>query len=280
MRTDLKRQWLFFLRVIANPWVIITAVAIILLAVIPTGDNSLVSTLTNIFLWLASALFGGIVSKLWMDNVEEKVVITRGKAAVRSLKLILNNLYTFEKRTNKYINKLKAEDMNKSEVIAAYEEIIERFNVLQEEVLNSIENWTDILPNIDIKTQVGIISSIKSEKESMETEIQNLTQIIEKSKGKSEEAKIELEKQLARKNQELSKIKNELREKEYKIAGSLFNSGINLSGNIEIGNSGGIVLGTKVCNSCGKVYTPSFINFNDKCNDCNKIDFSGKIGMK
>jgi len=265
---ELKEQWGFFLRIVLNPWVIITGIVIYILMNLSPEDGSSLSVVNNIFILLTSAVFGGITSKLWIDQVEEKVIVSRGKAAVRNLNLLLNNISSFEKRVNSYINKISSKEQSEDTIISYFEEIEERCNVLQEEVLNSIENWTDILPKANIQSQIGIITAIKGEKEGLEIDIEKLHKKIEENKGKSAEERRKLENQLSMKNQELSKVKKELREKEYKVAGSIVGRGagafdtnynFDISGRIEV----------KKCTECGKTYFPTISSLdNGKCSDC------------
>lgn len=269
----MKEQWGFFLRIVLNPWVIITGIVIYLLMNFSPEDGSSLSVVNNIFIWLTSAVFGGIISKLWIDQVEEKVIVSRGKAAVRNLNLLLNNISSFEKRINSYKDKISYKEQSEDTIMSYFEEIEDRCNVLQEEVLNSIENWTDILPKANIQSQIGIITAIKGEKEELEIDIEKLHEKVKENKGKSEEERKELENELSVKSQELSKLKKELRGKEYKFAGSIVGRDINaetLDTNYNIDISSKIEV--KKCIECDKSYFPTISSFdNGKCSECSTV---------
>ena len=68
------------------------------------------------------------------------MVVARGKSAVRGLKLIAS----LENRVEEFGSSNTEEIRDHPEVVFRnYEEIVGICNILEEEAVNSIENWTD-----------------------------------------------------------------------------------------------------------------------------------------
>ena len=78
-----------------------------------------------------------------------------------------------------------------------YEESIAICSLLQEETVSSIENSTDIVPEADIKTQIGVISDLKTSIDDKEGELTHLKATLAEAQGKSEQERKALRDQLA-----------------------------------------------------------------------------------
>ena len=91
-----------------------------------------------------------------------------------------------------------------------YEEIIETCNLLQEETVSSIENWTDIVPEADIKTLVGIISELKSKLSKTENELSGYQQQLQAIEGKSGQERERLVEEIKKKEKQIDKLTNEI----------------------------------------------------------------------
>lgn len=86
--------------------------------------------------------------------------------------------------------------------------MIEKCNILEEEIINSIENWIDILPEVaDFTTQIGLISELKMSREALEKDISNLNQHMATMKEDGSKQKQELEKKLSEKEIDLTETK-------------------------------------------------------------------------
>ena len=89
---SLIKKWGKFLLVILDPWVITLAIATIYFIYYSnkpkTVDKNILTILT-LFISLFSAILGGVLANKWAEITEAKVLVTRGKSAIRSLKLIL-----------------------------------------------------------------------------------------------------------------------------------------------------------------------------------------------
>ena len=160
-KEDFKERWSTFLKVIFDPW----AAALYLLMGILTvfysqaTENSIKTLLTLLFS-IVAGFIGGVLTKKWSDLNDEKILFARGVNAIRSLKLLLQQTIAAENRVRLFFKKI--DKKTKIELIkSSYEEILDRHRLLEEQTIGAIENWNDIIPEADVKTQIGIISELK-----------------------------------------------------------------------------------------------------------------------
>lgn len=200
--TQLGQNWMGFLALVLDPLVLFLLVAAILLGVVVvTQRDPVVVAVLTIILGVASGLLGGVVSQKWSALTEEKVICARGRLAVRGLKLLLGNITALERRVREYLERHAASNgtptLTPAVTQTCLEEIIERCVVLQEEALSSIENWTDIVPEADIKTQIGVITQLRLKLAAQSAQVADLTAKLEETKGRSRPEILHLEKTLA-----------------------------------------------------------------------------------
>lgn len=211
--SSLYKKWKNFLNVILDPWVIILSLAtvyFIYFSNLPgTTDKNIISILTLI-ISLFSAILGGILANRWAEITELKVLVARGKSAIRSLKLILLNISKIEKRTKYYISSIDKENEDFKLVISNFEEVIEKCYILEEEIISSIENWTDIIPEVEnMKTQIGLITDMINTESLLQQEILGLNKNLEAEKEKGKQNN-DMQNLLKEKEAELTEVKRKL----------------------------------------------------------------------
>jgi|GEM_PF-815913 len=270
---SLKNKWSNFMKVVFDPWVlcllIITGVFVYFSGEV---DNKSFIPLITLIISLVSGLLGGIIANRWAQMTELKVLVARGKSAVRSLKLVLLNISNVEKRTKEYINSIDNKNIEYKLIISNFEEVIEKCNILEEEIISSIENWTDIIPEVeDFKTQIGLISNMKTKQAELEIDILNLTHQITNVETEGTKQNEELQKMLADKETDLIKTKKKLKEAESKVNTSL------LGGLTSVTNSSILAgLTTSSPQSLNSLYNTSSFGFST-CTKCGKSYYRGGI---
>jgi DNA repair exonuclease SbcCD ATPase subunit len=152
-------------------------------------------------------------------------------------------------------NKKKSQAL---ETVTTYlEEVIGRCVLLEEGILSSIESWTDIIPEADVKTQIGVISELTSKVETLEQELSTSLE----TKGKSEEEIEKLKADRSQKEKELSELRRELSGRTM-LTGTV--------GTLKLG--GPFVLQSKkqICVSCWKEYQnpPGVFTLDNQCPEC------------
>ena len=79
------------------------------------------------------------------------------------------------KRTQGYIKTLSVEEKDYKLIVKNFEEVIEKSIIIEEEVLSSMENWTDIIPEVaDLKSLIGTVSQFKERETELEKELISL----------------------------------------------------------------------------------------------------------
>lgn len=268
-------KWSNFINIILDPWVLLLIILVFALNFIAVGSSDKnVIAFTTIIISLVSSLLGGIIAYSWAQMTELKVLVARGMSAIRSLKLILLNITTVERRTKEYIDCLDKENKEYEHIVSNYEEMIEKCNILEEEVISSIENWTDIIPEVDnVKTQIGLVSDMKVQLEKLYGDISELNdQMLQGSNEKDELKRI-----AASKEDELKKTLNELKAAETKINASVLSGLAGSQGpigervspheRIKIVEPNANIRLFNSCKKCGRLYT-DFGNSDGYCERC------------
>lgn len=259
-RTSWKARWSAFLDITFDPWVLLLFTAgMVLSVVLVRQENPEAVAALTLMLSLISGVLGGLLTARWTNITDERTIVARGKVAVRSLKLLLSNLAALDRRACTYLERCKQPDpdapLNREVVVTYLEEVIGRCEVLEEEALSSIENWTDIIPEADIRTQIGVISQLKEEVGQRAADLQNLSTQLAEVQGRSEEKERELRKEMAGKEKELSRLRKDLQERQYSF-GSVVDVGSGYGiGTGSLGSVSGGALNlshlTSSCNKCG-----------------------------
>lgn len=207
----LRKRWGVFLSIILDPWVIVLIASVISLFYFSVGQtNTTITSLLFVLITVTSSILGGRITKHWVDITEGGVVIARGKSAVRSLKLLLRNISALEERVAIFYERTDEIENHPEVTKRNYEEIQQTCNLLEEETVNSIENWTDIIPEADIKTQIGLISELKLSLHRKEEDLTVLNTELQDTKGESSEERNRLEVEMKEKEKQISHLEREI----------------------------------------------------------------------
>lgn len=276
----LKAQWSAFLKVLLDPWVLLLGATAVFTgrASLEAAPQSAAAALTLVAS-VASGLLGGRAAQRWGTLTEERVILARGKTAVRSLKLHLGSVADFERRARVFSARCSGVEEGREPFSPsmAFEEVVGRCRNLQEQVLSSIENWTDIVPEADIKTQIGEITRLAQENDEQVGEVRRLKEELADTKNQSASARRELE-------AELSKREKLLRETQRKLAESTSSirtfTGLSVPGIPFAGQTHFSPQAT--CSKCGRQYSDvslfSSLVHGNMCPDCRPNWLSGSTG--
>jgi hypothetical protein len=158
---SLGNRWKLFLGIVLDPLTLVLILSVIVIILFTVWYlNSPMSLPFAMLIAVPSAILGGRITRHWVNVTESRVVVTRGKTAVRGLTLLLRNITALEKRVGNFIER-KDEIENFPEVTKRnYEEIAEVCEVLEKEAINCIENWSDLIPEVG----TGVATSAVVEK--------------------------------------------------------------------------------------------------------------------
>lgn len=208
----LLKEWKVFLAGLLNPATLIFILGAIGLMTYdsPSVDRRWLA-LIQVMIALASGLAGARIANHVSKHTEQGVLVKMGKSAVRSLKLVITHVDSLLNRLKTFVD--RDEKDTTFNVSQSYEEIVQSCRDLQRQVVHSIENWIDIVPEADIKGQIESISELHLKLAEMETIRKSLSEQIEKGKRESKEQSQEfqkLKKQLGEKSLEINKLKNQI----------------------------------------------------------------------
>jgi hypothetical protein len=97
------------------------------------------------------------------------------------------------------------------ELVTAYlEEVLEKCNTLHEETINAIENWTDIIPEADVTTQIGKIGALQGQIGDLAAEADRLRNELDSSRDLSAKEVTGMRQKLLDKESELQHARREL----------------------------------------------------------------------
>jgi hypothetical protein len=274
---QLKNKWKDFSSVLFDPWVLIMlilTVGSIILAKDQT--NKLVISVMNVFIALFSGVLGALLLKRWLDLTESRALVIRGKSAIRSLKILLNAIAQLEKRVIKFTEEHReVNGASKELVLTHLEEVADKTNALEEQVLNSVEDWTDIIPEAEISTKIGVISDLKSTIEDRTSQISQLQNELRDARNQSEASQKMLRDRIETFRAEIDTTKRQLREYERQIDQSVLSgiSGVTsspsqtLSGIIGTTDTTTYIL-PQTCKQCGAPYYSGGLLDMGLCHKC------------
>lgn len=179
-------------------------------------DNKIITAILSAFMVLFGGITGALFRKRWEELTEKPHLVAKGRMAIRNLKLLLSNITYYESRLVIYIDRLKAHDPVDTRFVEYLEEIIDWCKSLQEVCLTSIENWEDIIPEAsNLISMIGTFSELRATENNLKGQIEVLTDQLhetEKEKDKTFEDKEKLAEQLKVKEEELSKVTEQVQD--------------------------------------------------------------------
>lgn len=215
---SLRERWAAFASIIFDPWAIalfVVATGLAVGSVIQTEPK--VAALLTFVLSLVTGVLGAVYWQRWQRLSQERTISARGKTAVRSLKLLLGHVGRIERRVRQNLGRFREDEEGTitDEVVRTYlEEVIEECGHLEEQVLSAIENWTDLVPEADIRTQIGEITKLRGELRQRSKELQDLEEELE-ARRETEEETERLQLEVEEKQEEVSRLRQKLAEESF-----------------------------------------------------------------
>jgi hypothetical protein len=212
----LKEQWSAFCKVMFGPFNLILLLSLWgLFHISGKPDSGVSPDVMFVLITVAAAVLGGRIAQQWAEVNDQGIVEARGRAAVRNLKVLLRNIAALESRLREFRKDEKQIKDNPDVTSRNYDEAIGRCGLLEEEAVNSIENWTDIVPEADIKTQIGRISELQAELGTTARDLAVPRDALQEVKGKSAEETALLKSDIKRMEAEQERLAKELRDKSF-----------------------------------------------------------------
>ncbi len=220
--TKLNDRWITFIRIILDPWVLVLGASlVVIIHALQDTEGFNIHLYVILLIALLSTMLGAFFIKKWIDIHNENLLVNRGKASIKNLKLIYFNLLRSEKRIKAYIRKLDKKDPAYDLTVTYFEEVIEKCHILQEECITSVSAWADVITDADAKTMLTQVYKLKDQKESLQREVYELKKNFYESDAKDKVSDEQFERQLAQKEFDLNELNNRFTEMENKINNSI-----------------------------------------------------------
>lgn len=217
-----KTRWKTIREVLFYPWIILLFIGTLLLTSILVDQSNVIVIAVSAFLVsLFSGVLGGIVVKRLDVITEEKLIASRGSSAYSSLQLLLSNVISMERRVQQYYHRINDKEYSKRinpEVINTYlEEVIGECIRLEEKVIDSMDYWTDVIPEVEIKPVLHLIRELKIEFNEESARLEQVNQDLKETRNKSKDEinGLNLGKQVIM--EDLARLKKELLKKSAQI---------------------------------------------------------------
>lgn len=214
--TSLQQRWKEFFNVVFEPVnILLVGVTIALYFVSTKNDSTYMAVLLYLLVSMCSGEIGARVTARRGKNRESHVLVARANSAIRSLILLLNKGISLETRVRHHLKRLTEKKQSDDEIVKInFEEIIEALNSLQENTIHSIEDWKDIVPKANSKSEIGVITNLKKQVFMLALEQKNISEKLgNETKATQEEKKI-LEQKLQETKIELAEARDKLSAKE------------------------------------------------------------------
>jgi len=178
--SNIKENWRGFLSAIFDPWVLVLfgltsgmlALSYLYAQSIASSSNSLIFPIFSSWIAISAGILGSKIAKGLSNRNQSQDLITRGCSTIRDLKLLFTNLVTLENRISFRLG--QSTNLTSDSLRLYCEEIIEKFTMLKEEIINSIEDWADVIPDAKLKSHIEVFNDLKLALYFSRVEIENL----------------------------------------------------------------------------------------------------------
>lgn len=253
---SLRSRWAHFAGTLLDPWLLFFLAITAALSYRATQANGAIEIAPLAVLVAASsAVLGAHVARRWDAMSEQRAIVARGRASVRGLKLLLTGIAELERRTCAFLSRQPEpqKGQHPEPLTVGLEDIAARCRSLAEETLGAIESWTDVIPEADIQTQIGVISELSATGDALTRDLAQLKGRLESSANRSGEDTKALRAEIAAKEGELKRTRRNLAAK---LSATVFSPayayqpGWLLNSDVRPSH----VSLTRSCSSCGKSF--------------------------
>jgi hypothetical protein len=220
---DIKTSWKDFGLTIIYPWAIFFLILTVIFLILQFIYNDPVLNITfSILMALSAGVLGGFATKKWERLPDEKLMINKGHSAIRNLWHIFGGIILIERRVGFYLTRYEDEKESKNitkEVIRTYlEEIIEKCINSEVEIINAIEDWSDLLPEYaDVKIKFAEIIEMNGRYNELIDLDKKFDQRIEEEDEITESEINILKRERKELRNEIARLRNELNKKSLQL---------------------------------------------------------------
>jgi len=287
---DWNEEWRVASAAVVSPATLVVLISTVILGwvAINQHDGLLLAAIFTLGTSVAAGILGAVIWDRWVRLTGRSVLVDKGKSAIRSLKLLWRNLNACQGRVTTYLDRRKT-GVTGDVVNTWLEEEIQRLATLQEEALNAISNWTDIIPEADVTAQLAPYRELQASVLTLKTAKEELEADLKRVSGVDTERALELNRQFRKREAELEKVNKQLAAEAVRLGtsvlsglsgphASMVKTGLDPLQSSEIHRS---LDDIKImgligrCEQCGEKFTTDHIG-QSRCSACRQIAVSVK----
>lgn len=208
---DWNEEWRIVSKAVVSPATLVVSISTVILGwvAINQHDGLLLAAIFTLGTSVAAGILGAVIWDRRIRLTGRSILVDKGKSAIRSLKLLWRNLNACQGRVTTYLDRRKT-GVSGDIVNTWLEEEIQRLATLQEEALNAISNWTDIIPEADVTAQLAPYRELQASVLTLKTAKEELEADLKRVSGVDTERALELNRQFRKREAELEEVKKQL----------------------------------------------------------------------
>ncbi len=286
---DWNEEWRVASEAVVSPATLVVLISTVILGWVAINQRGgLLAAIFTLGTSVAAGILGAVIWDRWIRLTGRSVLVDKGKSAIRSLKLLWRNLNACQGRVTTYLDRRKT-GVTGDVVNTWLEEEIQRLATLQEEALDAISNWTDIIPEADVTAQLAPYRELQASVLTLKTAKEELEADLKRVSGVDTERALELNRQFRKREAELEEVKKQLAAEAVRLGtsvlgglsgppASMVRTGLDplLSSEIHGGPDDVKIIGLiGRCEQCGEKFTTDHIG-QSRCLACRQIAVSVK----
>ncbi len=287
---DWNQEWRVASEAVVSPATLVVLISTVILGWVAINQHEglFLAAIFTLGTSVAAGILGALIWDRWIRLTGRSVLVDKGQSAIRSLKLLWRNLNACQGRVTTYLDRQKT-GVAGDVVNTWLEEEIQRLATLQEETLNAISNWTDIIPEADVTSQLALYRELQASVLTLKTAKEELEAGLKRVSGVDTERALELNRQFRKREAELEEVKKQLTVEAVRLGTSVL-SGLSeppasmvrigldplQSSEIHRGSDDVKFIGLiGRCEQCGEKFTTDHIG-QSRCTACRQIAVSVK----
>jgi len=286
---DWNEEWRVASEAVVSPATLVVLISTVILGWVAINQrDGLLAAIFTLGTSVAAGILGAVIWDRWIRLTGRSVLVDKGKSAIRSLKLLWRNLNACQGRVTTYLDRRKT-GVTGDVVNTWLEEEIQRLATLQEEALDAISNWTDIIPEADVTAQLAPYRELQASVLTLKTAKEELEADLKRVSGVDTERALELNRQFRKREAELEEVKKQLAAEAVRLGtsvlsglsgppASMVRTGLDplQSSEIHGGPDDVKIIGLiGRCEQCGEKFTTDHIG-QSRCPACRQIAVSVK----
>ncbi|HFK2884758.1 TPA: hypothetical protein ACGY73_002912 [Stenotrophomonas maltophilia] len=184
------RPWGVFLKVVLDPYTFLLIVVGVVLGWFgPKAVGENYNALLQIVVAVVTGVVGARMSTAMAAINQDGKLYASGRMAVRGLRLILTKTLALERRVATFVadsQKQQVPEVRAQVAMRNLDEVLESIRTLQLEVVGSIENWVDVVPDADVSKIFMAVGELRDQLTQKDEQLREAVESKERLESKGE----------------------------------------------------------------------------------------------